>query len=971
MKTNKIFKPAILSLAVSAAMCSGHALAQDTTSKAADDVEVIAVTGIRGSLMRAQAVKQDASSIVDAISAEDIGKLPDSSIAESLARLPGLAGERVNGRTSGISVRGFKEDFVGTSLNGREIIGIGDNRGIEYDLYPSEIMTGATIHKSASGTLLTQGIGGTVDLQTVRPLNAKETLTVTGIYEASQAPADNPDFDDTGHRYSLSFVEKFADDTIGLAVAIASTESPNNQRKYGVWGYSENDAGQITPSGLDLNAQSTLLERDTVSAVLQFQPNDRLDVVVDYLNIDFNDSGVLRGFIEPFATANVTGSGANTSGTQVEVNPVLRTDPLNKDGELNAYGVNVDYAINDDWSVEVDYAYSEASKFEQRAESYAGLGRSGSLTNSDFGSRTFEMSSEGVFFTGTSGLDAFADPTQLQLTGPQVWGGGLANLASQFETDILKASGEPFNYLNAQDGFNNFFTIDEELTQFKVELEGNLDGDVFQTITFGLQYSDRYKDKVNSGYFATANVFPGTESISEAGVPVYGLTNLTWAGLGYVVAYDGNAPYDNGYYVQNNGGFLEPDRFGDSYVVEEEVTTLYLQADFETELAGFEVFGNVGGQYVQTDQVSTGTLGVIGANFRVCDDDSNSVVDADCAITDGADYNHFLPSFNISAEVADNTFVRFAASKTISRARMDQMKASGFVKFDLNDQFISLPDTVEAVEAYGTPWSKSAGNAKLNPLEANNFDLSVEKYFDDEGYISLSLFKKDLTNWTRSANELINFRNDAFNDGADYFVPGFHDRTLDVELTNSATGEVFAAGTTITPPSYGYYSFFEDGLKGSVNGAELTANIPLSMLNSSLDGFGVVASFTTIDAELDDGSSIPGQSDDIKSVIAYYENAGFEARIAMTDRGEYTTYERGGSNKIAEASRDGTQVVDAQISYDFAESDVDYLKGLRVSLQGTNILDDADQVSRDGNGVVTTRREFGAVYMLNVNYSFY
>ena len=109
MKTNKIFKPAIISLAVSAAMYSGASIAQQAnTNEVADDVEVIAVSGIRGSLIRAQAVKQDNKSIVEAISAEDIGKLPDSSIAESLARLPGLAGERVGGRTSGISVRGFK-----------------------------------------------------------------------------------------------------------------------------------------------------------------------------------------------------------------------------------------------------------------------------------------------------------------------------------------------------------------------------------------------------------------------------------------------------------------------------------------------------------------------------------------------------------------------------------------------------------------------------------------------------------------------------------------------------------------------------------------------------------------------------------------------------------------------------------------------------------------------------------------------
>lgn len=970
MRNTNLFKPALLSLAVASAFSTGQVIAQEDTGAEADaNVEIIAVSGIRGSLIRAQAVKQDSSSIVEALSAEDIGKLPDTSIAESLARLPGLAGERVGGRTSGISVRGFKEDFVGTSLNGRELIGIGDNRGIEYDLYPAEIMTGATIYKTSDATLITQGLGGTVDLQTVRPLSASETLTVTGVYEVNQAPADNPDFDDKGKRYSLSFVEKFADDTIGLAVALAHTTTPNNQRKYGVWGYNESN-GQFTPSGLDLNAQSTELKRDTVSVVLQFQPNDQLNITADALQIDFEDSGVLRGFIEPFATQNVTGSGFNNTGTQIEVNPVLRTDPLNKDGKLNAYGLNFEYYVNDDWKVEVDLAQSEADKFEQRAESYAGLGRSGSLDNADFGTRTFEMTSEGVFFTGQTGLDAFSDPNALQLTGPQVWGGGLANLADQFVTDQLKANGEPFTFLNAQDGFNNFFTIREELTQFKFEVEGNLDGDIFTTITAGLHYSDRYKDKENNGFFATANVYPGSQSVAEAGVPIAGLTDLTWAGLGFVVAYDGNAPYNNGYYTQNNGGFLEPDRFGDSYVVEEEVMTLYAKADFEYELGDMLIFGNIGAQYVDTDQSSDGTLGVIGSNFRVCDADSDSVIDADCAISDGATYSHFLPSVSINAEIAENRFLRFGASKTISRARLDQMKASGFVKFDLNDQFITLRDE-DVLAGAGSPWSKSAGNARLRPLESNNFDLSFENYFDDEGYIAVSLFYKDLVNFTRTANPIIDFTNDEFNNGANYFVEGFHNRVIDVDITNSQNGITYPAGTNVIPPSLGQFSFFEDGLQGTVQGAELTANLPLGMFNDALEGFGVVASATFIDAELDDGSSIPGQSDQVTSFVAYYENEGFEIRLAMTDRDGFTTYERGGSNKIAEATRDGTQVVDAQISYDFENSSIEALQGLRISLQGTNILDDADQISRDGNGIVTSRREFGPSYLINFNYSFY
>ncbi|GAA0853144.1 TonB-dependent receptor [Aliiglaciecola litoralis] len=970
MINTRLFKPALLSVAVSSAMFSGHSMAQDNAANN-DDVEVISVQGIRGSLIRAQAVKMDSSSIVEAISAEDIGKLPDSSIAESLARLPGLAGERVGGRTSGISVRGFKEDFVGTSLNGRELIGIGDNRGVEYDLYPSEIMTGATIYKTTDASLLVQGIGGTVDLQTVRPLNAKETLTVNGVYEISGSDSDNPEFDNKGHRLSLSFVEKFADDTIGLAVAYATTESPNNQRKYGVWGYAQNDDGAFLPTGLDTQSISTLLERDTLSAVLQFRPTDDLDIVVDYLDIDYSDSGVLRGFIEPFASTNVTGTGVNATGTQINANPVLRTDPLQKDGDLKILGLNVEYHLNDDWKATLDVADSESTKRDLRGESYAGLARSGTLDTDQLGTRQFVMSQDGVFFTGSTGLDAFSDPNALQLTGPQVWGGGLANLADQFETDVLRPNGDPYTYLNAQDGFLNFADFKEELTTVRFEVEGLLEGDIFSKVTAGVNYSDRFKEKINKGFFATSNAYPQSTAIPSN--YVYGLADLTWAGLGQVVAYDGFAPYNDGTYIQNDAGLLEPDRLGDTFEIEEEIVTVYAKVDFNTELNDMAVTGNIGVQYVQTDQQSNGYIGIVGSNFAVCDDNNDGQVDAACNVSLGTDYSHVLPSLNVSLEVADSKFVRFAANKTISRARIDQMKASSFVKFDQNIELITIPNTLAAVQQYGSPWSKSGGNPMLRPLEANNFDLAYEHYFEDEGYFAVSLFYKDLVNWTRESSgdsSIINFRNDETNNGADYFIAGFHDRVIDVAGNYGPADVFYDAGDLATPPDFGTFSFFEDGLEGSVNGLELTANVPFNMFADALDGFGVAASATFIDAELDNGSKIAGQSDEVYSLTAYYAMEGFEVRIAATDRSDFLTYERGGSNKISEATRSGVTLVDAQISYDFGDSDIEYLQGLRISLQGTNLTDE-DEETIDSNGIVTTRRQFGPSYLLNFNYSFY
>lgn len=972
MKKTRLFKPALLSLAVSSAMLTGQAYSQETSAaEQAEDVEVIAVKGIRGSLIRAQAVKMDNSSIVEAISAEDIGKLPDSSIAESLARLPGMAGERVGGRTSGISVRGFKEDFTGTSLNGRELIGIGDNRGVEYDLYPAEIMTGATIYKTTDASLLVQGIGGTVDLQTVRPLAAQETLTLTGVLEQGGNDSDNPEFDNNGHRYALSFVEKFADDKIGIALAIASTESPRNERKYGVWGYGENN-GALLPSGLDSQAISRVLERDTISGIFQWRPNDDLDIVVDILDIDYSDSGVIRGFIEPFEldAASLNGSGANSTGTQINSNPVLRTDPAQKDGELSTYGLNLTYHLNDSWSVELDVADSESTKRDLRGESYSGLARNGAaIADADQRTRDFIMSPDGITFTDSNGLGAFADPTMLQLAGPQPWGGGMASLADQFATDALRADGENYNYINAQDGFLNYADFEEELTTMRLETFGLVDWGMVTKVNVGVAYSDRFKSKDNKGFFATASSYPDSQAI-PADYLYNGLTDLTWAGMGYVVAYDGFAPYSDGEYTLNDAGLLEPDRLGDTYEINEEVTTLFAKFDFETEVGDFFVTGNIGAQYVQTDQSSTGYIGIVGSNFKVCDADNDGAIDADCLIDIEEDYSHFLPSFNLSVEVAENRYVRFAASKTISRARIDQMKASGFVKFDQNINLIAIPNNQEAVDEYGSPWSKFQGNPRLRPLEANNFDLSFENYFENEGYLSLALFYKDLVNWTRDGNQTIDFTNDVTNEGANYFIPGFHDRTVGADGLVGPDGTTYAAGTYLTPPDTGTFSFFEDGLTGSVKGAEMTAQVPLSMLADSLEGFGLAGSATFIDAELDDGTPIAGQSDRVYSLTAYYEMNGFEIRFAATKRSEYFTYERGGSNKIEEATRSAITQVDGQISYDFEGSGIEYLEGLRISLQGSNLTDEEEE-TRDENGLVTLRREFGPSYLLNFNYSFY
>ena len=148
------------------------------TQEEVETLDSVVVTGIRHSIAKSVEVKNESSSIVEAISAEDIGKLPDISIADSISRLPGLTMQRVDGRGQVIHIRGMSEQFAGTLLNGREQVSTGDSRGVEFDQYPAELINAVTVYKTPDASLVGQGLSGTVNMQTIRPLDFGERRIV-------------------------------------------------------------------------------------------------------------------------------------------------------------------------------------------------------------------------------------------------------------------------------------------------------------------------------------------------------------------------------------------------------------------------------------------------------------------------------------------------------------------------------------------------------------------------------------------------------------------------------------------------------------------------------------------------------------------------------------------------------------------------------------------------------------------------
>ena len=213
-------------------LSSGGVHAQDTA--ATNTLETKVISGIRKSLEDSVALKRGSDSIIEAVSAEDLGKLPDASIAEALSRLPGVTGQRgPDGRVNVISIRGLSPEFSGSLLNGREVVSSSDSRAVEYDQFPSELIGSAVVYKTPDGTLIGQGLSGTVDLRSRRPLDSRGREVAVNLRGETNSNGNlvpgvaNP----LGTRFSVSYVDQFANNTVGVALGFARLNSATQVKR--------------------------------------------------------------------------------------------------------------------------------------------------------------------------------------------------------------------------------------------------------------------------------------------------------------------------------------------------------------------------------------------------------------------------------------------------------------------------------------------------------------------------------------------------------------------------------------------------------------------------------------------------------------------------------------------------------------------------------------------------------------------
>lgn len=923
-----------LALACSMLLYAGVAFAQsDTNTQQSDDQQAtstatdaaqqqeageqtepttlqgVVVTGIRYSIANAVERKNEASSIVEVVSAEDIGKLPDVSIADSISRLPGLATQRVDGRAQVINIRGMSEQFAGTLLNGREQVSTGDSRGAEFDQYPAELINSVVVYKTPDAALIGQGLSGTVDLQTVRPLSFGERRMVfsgQGEYNSLGNVADG--IDDKGYRAAFSYVDQFADNTIGVALGLARLDSPFQEQHYKQWWWASGATTDswggnqqpgkpdeaITLQGQEGWVKSRNLVRDGVMGVLEFQPNDRWHSILDVYYSRFDQDELMRGTMwsnDPWFTneagghvdyrdpevTDFSGHPFLTGGTMTGVQPVVRNDNNTRSDKLWSAGWNTSLDL-DAWTLEFDLSYSRAEREQSVLETYAGR-----LGPQEVG---FQIPLRNGF--GDYSMPDMSDPSAVYLWDPQHWGHD-GRMEDSRQVDTIKAG--------------------------RFDINRAFESGFISSIDAGVNFNRRSKEKTAQVYFA--DLKNGRAPVPVDPGMLVSPSSLGFLGMGNVLSFDPRSLLGTYYDVtlsESNDDVLK------DYIVEEDVNTGYVRANIDTDLTDdIALRGNFGVQYIHTEQSSTGfnaNSGVIAGSQTI-----------------GTTYNDVLPSLNLAADFGNGYLLRLGWAKTLMRAPINYLSAASSA----------------GVNQFGE-WSGSGGNPTLEPYRATAVDLSFEKYLGEGSYVALALFHKKLQSYVYQQQIM----------GWDF--TGYPNDSGYTPLSNIGTFYTWANGEG------GYMRGVEFGsaltgelLHPVLRGFGLQFNA--SYTESSIDPDGPGGSST---------DTIPGLSKVVANATVYYENQGFAIRLSDRYRDKYRgEYSALFGQRQYRYTLPENQL-DLQLSYEFADSSSLHGLQLLFQVNNLNNSAFRTQVSEasGSTGLLLPEEytEYGRQYLLGFRY---
>lgn len=737
-----------------ALLASPIALAQQQDAPAADAEEVgeVMVTGYRASLQGALEVKRNSELVVDAIAGGDIGALPDVTIAESLVRLPGVNGTRDRGNQSQAALRGLGPRLVLGLVNGREVASSEPNRNVRWEIYPSEVVSGADVYKAQSADLIAGGVAGTIDIKTVRPLDYDgPSLQVRGGPVYYEAGDDLPGYDPLGFRGSAGF-NHMVGDNFGFNLGVTAQQQKNAYTSFQGWGYNDesinpgNETGDFdndgtpnpTPWGAQTEIKKLTQDRFGINGAIGWRVGDNFELNVDAMYSKFTiDEDQNQAWYGRNDTMGNWANGGEWCYDGAGVQPVYDGESVigglfdgcffsvtnviakyTEDKDLFVAGANAKITSGP-WSTVIDLSTSNAERenrwaafrnevYPDTMEYYMGDGRKPYLSVSD----------------GAGNIVNPADPAGQP--APESWLPGLS------------------------DGPDH---LEDELLALRIDLKREFGEEGLLDVQFGVRFSDREKD-----FFRRQQTFlPTVTGTLPAGL----FTNYDIDTFDVPTILNGD--FDDIINAVYGGMPVDLDAIVQSSIwnVQEDVTEAYGKIRFSATLGDTPVNGNFGLRFVSTKTTSTGFGSLNGGALE--------------AVEMSADYTEVLPSLNLTFNLADDRLVRFGVARVISRPPLDELRASR-----------TLNNTTP-------PPTGSGGNPLLQPFVANQLDVSYEWYFKPEALVSLALFHKDV-------DTHIGYTTDALTiDGITYAMTGPH---------NGDGGGITGAEFTFQTPFSGIFKDF-------------------------------------------------------------------------------------------------------------------------------------------------------------------
>jgi TonB-dependent receptor len=803
----------ILASAIGMILCTGQLWAQENApaTGASEDVEQISVVGIRSSITNSVARKQGASQVADVISAEDIGKFPDLNVAESLQRIPGIQISRSRGEASGVSIRGLDE--VATLLNGRNYFGgaseLSINRFASFEDIPAELVGSVVVYKSVSADILEGGIGGVVDIERTDALSLNGP-TLVG-----------------------SFKEHYGD--------LSKEWSPRGSLVAGnIWDYGS-DGGEI---GVIFG--------------------------VSYLEREYREDLVRNSSSTPIVGTFPSGTAPNGAKTSASLN----SSPAWGDRERTVYSLGVDMSLNSDTKFFFDSGYTEYSTAQLRQEFVWGF-NGNNVVDADFSNMdednlypasvtlsdmTFDVLSmiddrKTTTYDLALGFETVAGPLRIEGEVSYVNTDNETNFHNTRVRDNWDAlpvtvnnSGFPSEPPSLDLG--NFDVSDENnfnIVQWrhesrqlkadesaaKLDIDYMFDDGMVRSIEAGFRFASLGTTK----YIQNNHIFDASGATYGSDDPLNLVEPSVWDN--FMDKYDGGN-FPNNYVAVNPTYLLSRndeirDYYGftgqagtenprDSFDYVEDVSALYLKANFETEVGGLFVSGDVGGRYVKTDTTAdyffdTGNLDQTGAPIYE-------------GTTNDKNYSEFLPSFNLKVELNDELLLRVAGSKTFSRPHFGDLAPSLYLNFE---------------QGRG-----NGGNPDLDPFTANNLDLTLEYYFESGGMASSAIFYKDIDGFLQTTESQENIG------GNDFVI---------LRKSNGSSG-------TVRGLELAYQQFF-DFLPAPFNGLGVQAN------------YTYVDSDVPSPNPLLPNITLEGLSDNSYNLVGIYEDDLFSGRLSYNYRSDF------------------------------------------------------------------------------------